>query len=404
MPYPGPMKRLAVFIFLIALSPAAHSQTSATPELLTQVRQSVQTELNALNADLTQLAGDLGARAGGDLATLTDRDVRAGLKSILKRNPIVIDASLVTSHGMLAKVEPAKYRASEGQTIADQPQFVQLRATGKAVLGPQMRMIEGLEAMDLEVPILGKGGQFIGSVSAIFDARKLIGRYQDSLLKNMPFRLTLLQTDGRVLFSSFGDPIFQNIRDGVAKGSASVRSVVNRILAESNGEAIFDQNSADTSDDHAAYWVSVGLHGRELRLVLLSDAGRTVPVKSVSAATALRDLQKLAASADVIAGMAAADADTLDDALIRFLQSNPSVYSVQAITAKGFVFAGQPIGGAPVGYRLSAKRPGDQAALRVLATGQAAQTEGTLLEGGRALFTIVPIKGGALMGIIRYRN
>lgn len=203
--------------------------------------QKIQTQLDALATAMGSAAKEVATTGSNDAPA-----VRAVLKRLVGSLPWVTDTALVDAQGRLALIEPAKFRKSEGRSIAGQPQIQQLMQTRKPVMSGQFRMVEGFDAVDVEQPLPG-GRAFTGAISATFKPAALLGP-----LLGAPgaasTTVVIQASDGRVLWP-------------VKKGDipSQLERAMKHILPKSRGRAYVGKDELR--------WVSVGLHGTEWRVV-----------------------------------------------------------------------------------------------------------------------------------------
>lgn len=203
--------------------------------------QKIQTQLDALDTALGSAAKEVTATGANDAPA-----ARAVLKRLAGSLPWVTNAALVDAQGRLALIEPAKFRKSEGRSIAGQPQVQRLMQTRKPVMSGQFRMVEGFEAVDVERPLPG-GRAFSGAISATFKPadllRPLVGAPAASSTT-----VVIQASDGRVLWPTKQADI-----------PPQLDRAMKHILPKSRGRAFVGKDELR--------WVSVGLHGTEWRVV-----------------------------------------------------------------------------------------------------------------------------------------
>ena len=64
-------------------------------------------------------------------------------------------------------VEPAQYCSVEGTDIGGQEQVQTLLCTRKPVMSRVFRTVEGVAAVDMEHPVIGSDGKYLGSLLRI---------------------------------------------------------------------------------------------------------------------------------------------------------------------------------------------------------------------------------------------
>ncbi|MFC2050423.1 cache domain-containing protein [Chloroflexota bacterium] len=229
-----------------------------------QVQEAVQAELDNLDRDLSGAASEL-SRTG-----LSGPEARQILNGLCSKHPSVIDSCTTDTAGKMVTVAPEAYSSYEGSDISTQDPVVKLRETKKPVLSQVFPAVEGMDAAVLMWPIFSEKGDFIGSLSALFEPETLLATAVEPALKGTGIALNVMQLDGLTIYDSEGvdtgknlltDPSFQPYKELVELGS--------RIAAEESGSGSYTFINHATGEPvkKQAFWVSVGLHGTAWRLV-----------------------------------------------------------------------------------------------------------------------------------------
>ncbi len=241
-----------------------------TPFILKSAAEAVENQLNALDRDL--------AEAARRLATLDLKQnaARTVIRQVQVRHADnVIDACTISPQGVMLLVEPPRYRSFEGKDISGQEQIKTLLRTRQPVMSRVFRTVEGVEAVDLEYPVIGPDGKYRGSVSAIFQPWELIGKWVRDMVAGMPVEIWAMQPDGSIIYDAnpdeagrmlFTDPNYQPFPELLQLGR--------QIAAEPEGHGSYSYFKAGTSQviRKNAWWISITLHGMAWRLVSIHPA------------------------------------------------------------------------------------------------------------------------------------
>ena len=196
---------------------------------------------------------------------------RPVIREIQIRNPdMVIDVCTISPEGVMLIVEPSPYRSFEGTDISGQEQVRTLLRTRQPVMSSVFRTVEGVAAVDMEHPVMGPDGKFLGSVSAIFQPWVLIGKCVQGLLSGLPVEIWAMQPDGKILYDAdrhevgrmlFSAPEYRPFPELLQLGR--------RIAAEPRGWGSYSYFKAGTSQvvHKDALWVTITLNGTAWRLV-----------------------------------------------------------------------------------------------------------------------------------------
>jgi hypothetical protein len=243
---------------------APPSQKEGLITLTLEIQEAVQSELYDLDLDMLAVATQL--RNTG----LSGTEARQLLNQLFGQYPFLIDTCTADADAKMVTVAPDAYRGCEGTDISQQAVMVKFNDTRRPLLSQMFSAVEGMDAVVVIWPVLSQVGSFSGSLSALFKPMSLFNMKIGRRLKGTGITLNVMQLDGLTIYDSeyidtgknlLTDPEFQPYTELIALG--------HRIAAEESGTGSY------TFIDHAtgklvkkqAFWVSVGLHGTEWRLV-----------------------------------------------------------------------------------------------------------------------------------------
>lgn len=259
----GLILALAVSIMTAATACAQASPAAPPTDTLVLLQQRVQAAL----AEMDQAVAITARRLAED-GLAGPRSSRA-LASLCADQRLAIDCAAINPQGVMVVVEPAAYKRFEGSNIAGQPQVAQVIATRRPVLSAYFHTVEGVGAVDLERPVIGADGAYLGSASIIFDPARLM----EAVLKDLPLppgaKVFLVQADGRVLYSSEPAEIGRSLAaDPLYAQNPGVKDLAGNILTlESGSFGPYEfRGHGDLPVRRMSRWTSVGLHGVHWRV------------------------------------------------------------------------------------------------------------------------------------------
>jgi hypothetical protein len=228
-----------------------------------QAQEAVQSELDNLDSDLSDAASKLSGTG------LSGPEARQILNGLCSKHPFVIDSCTADIAGKMVTVAPDAYSSYEGSDISEYGPTVKLRETKKPLLSQVFLSVEGMDAAVIMWPIFSEKGDFIGSLSALFNPETLLAMAVEPMLKGTDIEVDVMQLDGLTIYDSEGtdtgknlltDPSFQPYKELVELGA--------RIAAEESGSGsyTFINHATGKPVKKQAFWVSVGLHGTAWRL------------------------------------------------------------------------------------------------------------------------------------------
>lgn len=255
--------------FVICSLPARAMGGPTAPPTLSTLQSAITGQLNMLDNEVAQAARQIGSLG---LSSPGTADV---LMQLYNNNSAIVDCVTVDSTGRIVLIEPEKYKYSEGTIISNQPHVIKMIKTKRPLLSQLFKTVEGFSAVVLAYPVFANNGDFIGSLSVVFKPDALIGQVARPLVGNYPASVTVLQTDGLILYDSsllqigkatFTDPAYQPY--------PSLLALAGRMVAEreGNGSYEFLAKGSREAVTKAAEWTTIGLHGTEWRLLLAQKA------------------------------------------------------------------------------------------------------------------------------------
>jgi hypothetical protein len=256
---------LALSLILIATygCTASSAQELKLKAATLQIKQAVQVELDILDLNLSTAATEL-SRTG-----LSGTGARNVLTELTARYPFIIDTCTTDPAGKMVTVAPDAYSKYEGTDISTQSVTIEFNKTKKPMLSQMFPAVEGMNAVVLMWPIVSQNGDFIGSVSTLFQPETLFAPPYE-LLKGTGISIDVMQLDGLNLYDSqgndtglnlFTDPAFQQYTDLIALG--------HRMVAEESGTGSYTIVSHDTGQTvkKLVYWETVKLHDTAWRVM-----------------------------------------------------------------------------------------------------------------------------------------
>lgn len=238
------------------------------PSALDTVVPAVQGALDRLDRATADAAAALGP------TDMTGSEARAVLRILSRVSPAAIDATAVSSDGIMLTVEPAEYASAEGADISGQEQVQRLRATRKPVMSRVFATVEGVNATDLEHPVLAPSGTFNGSASLLFNPSVLLTIAIQESLGGSGGEVFVIDTDGIVLYDRDAAEIGTNtFTDAMYSGNAELIAIAGRMRTETEGTGsyTFAAEGSPTPVRKTIAWASAGLHGTEWRMVVVTS-------------------------------------------------------------------------------------------------------------------------------------
>lgn len=365
------------------------------PAPLLQAGQQLQAELDRIDLEMSRTAAHLGKHG------FTGDTARLALQDLCRKFEYAVDCSVVTAKGVMVTIEPSFYSYLEGSNISHQPQIAAITASHQPVLSQVFRTIEGVDAADLEYPVFGTEGQYLGSVSMLILPEKLLAAPISSIAKGLPFRIWAMETSGRLLHERDGSQIGKNLfTSDLYRPYSQMLSLAHSIAAAPIGSGTFEFLRPRTNEPllYRSAWQTLTLFGGEWRLVA------TYPQpKALSAKTAALSRDKLSQSLQTFAGNPVLiEALKTDNTLMTlslfkdFRDSSPGAYAIQWINASFINRLGYPLENSLSNYDFTAgRRATDEKFVQIVGAKVPAEFSTSLYEGPNGLFLLQPVFDGA---------
>jgi len=358
------------------------------PFLLKSAAEAVSRQLNILDRDVAEAARRL-----SDLDLKQDA-ARAVIRQLQERHAdVVIDTCTVSSQGVMLLVEPPRYRSFEGRDISGQEQIKTLVRTRQPVMSRVFQTVEGVQAVDLEYPVIAPNGKYQGSVSAIFQPWVLIEYRVRDLVAGMPVEIWAMQLDGSVIYDADPDEVARVLfTDPKYQPFPQLLKLGRRIAVEPQGRGSYSYFEAGSSRliCKNAWWVSLGLHGTVWRLVSIHPA-EEAPAGG-AAVFSRQALRSLAKDPALIAALAREDRESALQRLRQVALTHTGVYSLSWIDARGVNRFGYPVQNSLFEVDLNSQPDAASVAIiKAIRQRRGIEYSGALVEGGRARYHLTPV-------------
>ncbi len=382
-----------LFLCFVSVSPTVTASDDLP--VLVEVQQKISAEFNRIDAAMKDAAGKLGASG------LTGDAARASLSELCGKFAFAIDCTAVDTKGKMVTIEPSSYSHFEGTDISAQKQVKAIIKKHKPVMSSVFKAVEGFAAVDVEYPIVGPKGKYIGSVSLFFKPETLFAQLLPPLLKGFPVDIWAMEKGGRIIYDVDVSEIGQNLFTSPAyQPYTELLKIGRRIAARPEGRGgyqykIHGENIVGVKN---AYWKSVALYGTEWRVVgvhVRKEASGSKSTQDSASANPEEMLASLATDGKLIRALSQEDHKKTMKYFKTFYHATPGIYAIEWIDKNGVNRFGYPAGNSLVDYDYHQLREtGDQEILDLLNSRKKGRIELPLTEGGTGVFNFVPVLDG----------
>ena len=250
---------------VIGVVSAPEPEIEGSSGMLIQLQSEMTAALTDLDEKLAIAAYNLGSTG------LNNAAARTILLELNEKSPAIIDSVTVNPEGVIVAAEPRAYHTVEGTDVSEQPSNRYILATKRPVMSGYFQVAEGMDAVLISTPVfLRKGdsgqpdGQFIGVATIVVMPETLIREVADAIVLGEDYSITVVDTDGRVLYDTDPDQIGLTLDDPVYTTYPVLVEFVTRVTKERQGQGtyIFRDQTKE------AIWTTVSLHGTEWRVAV----------------------------------------------------------------------------------------------------------------------------------------
>ena len=224
-----------------------------------QIQQGVQSELDKLDFELAAAASQL------SFMGISGPDAQQVLNGLYDKYRFTLYFATADAAGKTIAAAPVGYSG-----------FVGLFISSENIKKPELKQVlvmgEAYYTAALTRPVLSQDGDTIGSVSAIFEPRKLFAGVVAPESLGAGMAVNVITLDGMNIYDSqgrdtgknlFTDPEFQPYKSLIALGHKMVAR------ESGSGSYTFTDPTTGKAVKKRAFWDSVGLHGTEWRVACM---------------------------------------------------------------------------------------------------------------------------------------
>jgi len=201
-----------------------------------------------------------------------EAQVRKLLRSVLKQTPYAVNAGFVDTKGTLRYLEPGDYKNFEKSDISTQVHIKAMLADPHPLLSAGFETVEDFTGVVIARPLYDTQKRFVGAVTVLVRPELFIAPLIKKSAVPEDYELWIMQPeDGLILYdedrAEIGKKLFS---DPIYAGYGNLLTLGRQIAAQPSGEGdyIYLAPGSQQKVIKKARWESVGLHGREWRVVL----------------------------------------------------------------------------------------------------------------------------------------
>jgi len=230
------------------------------------------TASDAVNSNLSRIETAL---ADASLA-LTETGIdgpaaNAVLLNLTRADPSVIDCVTIDVGGIVREVQPQSFKSVKGENLLGQSQVNDTISTGMYSGIHFINAVEGLQAIDSEMPVFDRNGTLIGTVSLMFNSSQFFGNVLEPFQPAGNSNIWVsLADDATILFDPDPSQAFFNKSSSLYQDYPELLRLFDRMGLERTGYQTYDflDEAHSKTIKKGCYWTTIPNRGTEMRLVL----------------------------------------------------------------------------------------------------------------------------------------
>jgi hypothetical protein len=198
-------------------------------------------------------------------------DAMAVLSNLTEADSAVIDCITIDTNGTVREVEPESFESVKGENLKWQEHVNDTLNTRLYSGFHFINAVEGLYAIDSEMPVFDKNGTFIGTVSLMFNNSQFFGRVLAPFQPGGNSKIWVSKADdGTILYETDPSQILLNKNSTMYRDYPELLEILDRMSTERTGYGTYeflDQSHGETIRK-GCYWITIPNEGTEMRIVL----------------------------------------------------------------------------------------------------------------------------------------
>lgn len=195
----------------------------------------------------------------------------AVLLNLAKADPSVIDCVTIDASGIVREVQPKSFESMKGENLLGQSQVNDTISTGIYSGIYLIDAVEGLKAIDSEMPVFDGNGTLIGTVSLLFNSSQFFGNVLKPFQPAGNSNIWVSRADdATILFDTDTSQAFFNKSSSLYQDYPELLNLFDRMSLERTGFQTYDflDEAHSRSIKKGCYWTTIPNRGTEMRIVL----------------------------------------------------------------------------------------------------------------------------------------
>jgi hypothetical protein len=196
---------------------------------------------------------------------------RAVLSNLTKADASVIDCITIGANGTVREVEPASFESVKGENLKGQKHVNDTINTRMYSGFHFIKAVEGLHAIDSEMPVFDRNGTLMGTVSLMFNSSQFFGNVLKAFQPAGNSNIWVSKADdATTLFDTDPTQALLNRSSSLYQDFPELLRLFDRMVVERTGYMAYeflDESHAKTIKK-GCYWTTIPNRGTQIRLAL----------------------------------------------------------------------------------------------------------------------------------------
>jgi len=196
---------------------------------------------------------------------------RSILSNLTNEDAAVIDCVTIDPNGTVHEVQPASFESVKGVNLLWQEHINDTINTKHYSGFYFINAVEGIQAIDSEMPIFSENGTFLGTVSLMLNNSQFFGRVLAPYQPGGNSKIWMSKADdGTVLYETDLSQMLLNKSSSMYLDYPELLKIFDRMSLERTGYATYEflDESHGNTIKKGCYWTTISNDGTEMRIVL----------------------------------------------------------------------------------------------------------------------------------------
>jgi hypothetical protein len=263
-----PLNQEAISPELKALDGITFGPQNASGEILWRLVSAS----DAISANLTKIETALmDASIALSETGIDGPNAKKVLSRLVLADPSVIDCITIDPTGSVREVEPSSFESIKGENLKVQEHINETLNTRLYSGFHLIKAIEGVYAIDSEMPVFDRNGAFIGTVSFLFNNSQFFENILSPIQPGGNSKIWVIKADdATILYDTDPSQILLNESSPVYQNYPELLEISERMSVERTGYGTYkflDQSHGEAIKK-GCYWTTIPNQGTQMRIVL----------------------------------------------------------------------------------------------------------------------------------------